>query len=42
VLAQDQAMVMALTLLSAVATLVALFVSDLLHGVADPRVRLLR
>lgn len=42
VLSQDQAMVMALTLLTAVATLLALFVSDLIHCIADPRVRLSR
>jgi ABC-type dipeptide/oligopeptide/nickel transport system permease component len=39
---QDQAMVMALTLLGSVATLLALFLSDLMHRAADPRVRLQR
>jgi ABC-type dipeptide/oligopeptide/nickel transport system permease component len=42
VLGQDQAMVMTLTLLGAVATLLALFVSDLMHRAVDPRVRLQR
>ncbi len=39
---QDQAMVMAVTLLGAVATLLALLVSDLAQRVVDPRVRLER
>ena len=33
-------MVMALTLLSAVVTLIGLLLSDILHRVIDPRVRL--
>ncbi len=37
---QDQAMVMALVLLTSAVTLVALLVSDLMHRVVDPRVRL--
>src|SRR5262249_41694603 len=37
---QDQAMVMALTLITSVVTLVALVASDLLHRLVDPRVRL--
>jgi len=37
---QDQALVLALLLLGATAALVALLVSDLLHGWLDPRVRL--
>ena len=37
---QDQAMVMAVTLLVSVATLVALLISDLVHWWIDPRVRL--
>ncbi|MBM4059861.1 MAG: ABC transporter permease [Planctomycetes bacterium] len=37
---QDQAMVMAIVVLGSVATLVALTVSDLMHRLVDPRVRL--
>lgn len=37
---QDQAVVMALTLLMAVVTLASLILSDLLHRLVDPRVRL--
>ena len=40
VLAQDQAMVMAMVVLTSVVTLVSLLVSDLLHRVVDARVRL--
>ncbi|MFK7740719.1 MAG: ABC transporter permease [Planctomycetota bacterium] len=40
VLDQDQAMVMALVLLTSVVTLMALLVSDFLHRLVDPRVRL--
>jgi len=40
VLAQDQAVVMALVLLTSFVTLVALLLSDLLHRVVDARVRL--
>ena len=39
VLAQDQAMVMAVTLLFSVVTLLAMALSDWLHQVFDPRVR---
>ncbi|MBX3464042.1 MAG: ABC transporter permease [Planctomycetes bacterium] len=42
VLRQDQAMVMAVVLLTSVTTLLALLLSDLLHAWADPRVRLAR
>jgi peptide/nickel transport system permease protein len=42
VLYQDQAMVMTMTLLGSVATLLALFVSDLMQRAVDPRVRLQR
>lgn len=42
VLQQDQAMVMAMVVLTSFATLLALIVSDLLHAVFDPRVRLQR
>ena len=37
---QDQAMVMAIVLITSIATLLALLVSDLLHRLVDPRVRL--
>jgi peptide/nickel transport system permease protein len=37
---QDQAMVMAMVVLTSLATLLALIVSDLLHALWDPRVRL--
>lgn len=37
---QDQAMVMALVIITSVASLLALLVSDLLHRLVDPRVRL--
>jgi peptide/nickel transport system permease protein len=37
---QDQAMVMALVIISSVATLLSLLASDLLHRLVDPRVRL--
>ncbi len=37
---QDQAMVMALVLITSLATLLSLSISDLLHRIADPRVRL--
>jgi peptide/nickel transport system permease protein len=37
---QDQAMVMALVLLTSIATLLALLISDVLHRLVDPRVRL--
>ena len=37
---RDQALVMALTLITALATLVGLILSDLLHAIVDPRVRL--
>jgi len=37
---QDQAVVMALTLLMAIITLSSLILSDLLHRMVDPRVRL--
>lgn len=37
---QDQAMVMAVVLLTSVVTLLALLVSDVLHRLVDPRVRL--
>lgn len=40
VLRQDQAMVMAIVVLTSVATLLSLLVSDLLHRAVDPRVRL--
>jgi len=40
VLAQDQAMVMALVVLTSIVTLVALLVSDVLHRLVDARVRL--
>jgi peptide/nickel transport system permease protein len=40
VLRQDQAMVMALVVITSVVTLGSLIVSDMLHRVADPRVRL--
>ena len=40
VIDQDQALVMALVLLTSVVTLLSLFVSDLLHRLVDPRVRL--
>lgn len=40
VLRQDQAMVMALVVVTSLATLSALLVSDVLHRVVDPRVRL--
>jgi peptide/nickel transport system permease protein len=36
---QDQAMVMALTLITSIVTLLALLASDLLHRAVDPRVR---
>lgn len=39
---QDQAMVMAIVVLMAVVTLLAMVLSDLLHAVFDPRVRLAR
>lgn len=37
---QDQAMVMAIVLITSIATLVALLLSDVLHRLVDPRVRL--
>ena len=37
---QDQAMVMALVLITSLATLLSLWISDLLHRLFDPRVRL--
>jgi ABC-type dipeptide/oligopeptide/nickel transport system permease component len=40
VLQQDQAAIMAIVLLTSVVTLLALIVSDLLHAILDPRVRL--
>ena len=40
VLSQDQAVVMAMVLLTSLVTLVALLISDLLHRLVDPRVRL--
>lgn len=40
VLQQDQAMLMAMVVLTSVVTMLALIVSDLLHAVIDPRVRL--
>jgi peptide/nickel transport system permease protein len=40
VLQQDQAMLMAMVVLTSIVTLLALIVSDLLHALADPRVRL--
>ena len=39
VLDQDQALVMALVLLTSTVTLIALIVSDILHRLVDPRVR---
>ncbi|MBL8747562.1 MAG: ABC transporter permease [Planctomycetes bacterium] len=42
VLRQDQAMVMAIVVLTSGATLVSLLLSDLLHRAVDPRVRLVK